>query len=526
MEKIILSLAVLFPVILGALEITGCRHENGKTQITWKNAPDGFVMVYRYSEKITAQNIFFATRQRFNAELNRAEIITRAGGKNYYMLTVCDRFGKEIRDFAIQSGPVDETAAGKLAPIDFRVSSGSDGTFLVWEPLPLEYRGMIREIRLIDRQGNVISTAASSAVSFQLPPAKSGGDREYTVVAAGVDGRDSAIKGFFRYGDFPDFMIRQESSAVKNSAVSLETRFPVTGRKNRITFRISNCGGKAGSATVLLPDGTEKKITLEPGTSVEIPAFWQPAKRGRHQLDLKIICAEDRQQDNNNLQLTIHAADKTLYFLWYGAASELEFATCGTDAPEHWRRIGGRQLKICVAHKDAAYFQAFFDKKDAPDGLQYDELGGTIEPQEYLAALREFRKKHPDVFIALWHIGANLKPEIVEAVKDGTIDLVMPERYHTWDAPMEESLKKDIAMLRKMGVLHKTIIGLGTHRNYAGYGNAEQHAEYLEKQIALIRKLAPESPGMAFYNDAALPGVKEKVDGFCKKYFLEERNEK
>ena len=107
MVKIILSHAVLFPVILGALEITGCRHENGKTQITWKNAPDGFVMVYRYSEKITAQNIFFATRQRFNAELNRAEIITRAGGKNYYMLTVCDRFGKEIRDFAIQSGPVD-----------------------------------------------------------------------------------------------------------------------------------------------------------------------------------------------------------------------------------------------------------------------------------------------------------------------------------------------------------------------------------------------------------------------------------
>ena len=115
---------------------------------------------------------------------------------------------------------------------------------------------------------------------------------------------------------------------------------------------------------------------------------------------------------------------------------------------------------------------------------------------------------------------------VIRGLMDGTIDLIMPERYHTWDAPMEESLKKDINMLRQMGVLHKTVIGLGTHRNYAGYGNAAQHAEYLEKQIALIRKLAPESPGMAFYNDAALPGVKEKVDGFCKKYFLEERNEK
>jgi len=199
----------------------------------------------------------------------------------------------------------------------------------------------------------------------------------------------------------------------------------------------------------------------------------------------------------------------------------LDHATAGTDNPEHWKRVGGKRLHICVKSDDISGYHKILDSTDAPDGLQYDELGGNIEPEKYISVLRQLRKTHPDAFIALWHIGANLKPEIVEALKDGTIDLVMPERYHTFNAPMEESLKKDINMLRRMGVLDKTIIGLGTHRNYAGFGSAEDHAAYLEKQIALIRKLAPESPGMAFFSAATLPGLKEKVDDMCRKYFLE-----
>ena len=514
-------ISVLLPFCLGALEITECRPGGGKTLVAWKNAPAEYVMIYRYSEKITPQNIFFAVRQRCRAADGSCLIVPKSGGQGYYMVTSCDKFGRETRDYTIQAGPVDENPAYTLPPVDFSVRSDKQGTRLVWEPLPLEIRGMSRTIQLKNKAGKVIEQAPVSATEFRLPAPQPGKSEFYTVCIQDVNGRDSAAKSYFCYGDFPDFMIDGQSNVVKNQDVFLSTRYPVTGRENRIAFRISNCGGKAGSAEVTLPGVIREKISLAPGESVMVAGNWQPEKSGKHQLALNIAADSDRQLENNSLLLQLHAADKPLHFIWYGNAAELDHATAGTDNPEHWKRVGGKRLHICVKSDDISGYHKILDSTDAPDGLQYDELGGNIEPEKYISVLRQLRKTHPQAFIALWHIGANLKPEIVEALKDGTIDLVMPERYHTFNAPMEESLKKDINMLRRVGVLDKTIIGLGTHRNYAGFGSAEDHAAYLEKQIALIRKLAPESPGMAFFSAATLPGLKEKVDDMCRKYFLE-----
>ena len=123
------------------------------------------------------------------------------------------------------------------------------------------------------------------------------------------------------------------------------------------------------------------------------------------------------------------------------------------------------------------------------------------------------------------HIGSRPSPIIVKAVKDGVIDLLMPEMYYTWNGKID-GLKAAIERFRELGILDKTVFGLATAANYAGYGNAQQHAEFLEKQIALIRKLAPESPGLAFYSNSTLPGVKEAVDDLCRKYYLEEGGSK
>lgn len=515
-------LAVWALLPLAALEITECRPaEGGKTLVAWKDAPGKYVMVYRYSERITPQNIFFAVRQRFDAADGSCLIAPKSDGESYYLVTACDQFGKETRDFSLQRGPVKECAAAPLAAIRFRVRSGEQGTSLIWDPLPLAYRGMIRKILLKNRSGKVVGENSPSATEFILPPVRRGEAEEYTVVAQGLDGRDSAAERFFRYGDFPDFTISPESNVVKNEDVFLQTRYPVVGRRNRIRLRIANCGGGAGTAKVEMPGIIAAEISLKAGGSAEVSGEWQPERCGRYLLPVTIVCAEDRQKENNRLDLVLHAVDKPTFFLWYGRAGELNYSTAGTDAPEHWKRLGGKRLHICVKSASPEGYFKILASPDAPDGLQYDELGGDIPPAAYLVALRELRKRYPGTFIALWHIGAKPAPEIVEALKDGTIDLIMPERYHTYDAPMEESLKKDIAHLRALGILDKTIFGLGTHRNYAGFGNTVQHAGYLERQIALIRRLAPESPGLAFYNDYTLPGLKEKVDELCRRYFLE-----
>ena len=523
MQKTLCALTgLLLTGVLGALEIAACRPGTDGTLIQWKDpAPAArWILVRRRPEKITAEKRIFTESFRFDAKAGKALIPAGDGGSCFYLLSELDEMGRETCDYRIQTGPVKETAR-KLTPVRFQMEI-RDGKFLLVCPeIPLRNPERIVRFRLKTRSGKTVKEQGLDQPEFVLPSPVSGQFEEYAVCSVDFQGREAAAAKWFRYGDFPDFRISPVPNPAQNENVELQTRYPLAGSVSRIGFRITNAGGKAGKAKVAVSGQPEREISLESGKSAVLSFEWKPEKAGRHQLRVDISCEADRTPENNRLDLVLHAVGKPLHFIWYGSAADLVYASAAANDPAHWKRIGGRSLRITGRSASAEPFRKMFSPDDPSFGMQYDELGGNIKPETYLAALREFRKTHPKVFVALWHIGGRPTPAIVRAVKDGTVDLLMPEIYYTWDRKID-GLKEIIKRFRKLGILDKTVFGLGTAAGYGGWGTAQQHAEYLEKQIALIRKFAPESPGLAFYSSATLPGVKEKVDDLCRKYYLEE----
>lgn len=527
MQKTLCALTgLLLTGTLGALEIASCRPGTDGTLIEWKkSAPAArWILIRRSPKKITTENRIFAESFRFDAKAGKALIPAGDGGSSFYLLSELDELGRETCDYRVQSGPVKESAR-KLTPVRFQVDIRSGKFLLVRPEIPLRNPERIVKFRLKTRAGRTVTEQGLDKPEFVLPSPVSGQIAEYAVCPVDFQGREAEAVEWFRYGDFPDFRISPVSNPAQNEDVELQTRYPLAGSSSRIGFRITNAGGKAGKAKVTVTGQPGQEISLESGKSTVLTFEWKPEKAGRHQLRVNISCAADRTPENNRLDLVLHAVEKPLHFIWYGAAADLIYATAAAYDPAHWKRIGGLSLRITSRTASAEPYRKMFTPADPSFGMQYDELGGNCKPEAYLAALREFRKTHPKVFVALWHIGGKPTPAIVRAVKDGTVDLLMPEIYYTWDQKID-GLKETIRRFRKLGILDKTVIGLGTAAGYAGWGTAQQHADYLEKQIALIRKLAPESPGLAFYSSSTLPGVKEKVDDLCRKYYLEDGGQK
>ena len=104
----------------------------------------------------------------------------------------------------------------------------------------------------------------------------------------------------------------------------------------------------------------------------------------------------------------------------------------------------------------------------------------------------------------------------------------MPEIYYKDGSPEEQqkalkSLRSRLEKLRQTGVAQYMLIGLGTHRNYLGWGGSpDKHAKFIEEQIKLVREVLPMSPGIAFYSSEADTSFLKQVDEMCRKYFLEQ----
>ena len=522
MQKTLCSLtALLLAGSLAALEIADCQPGDTGTAIRWKNPAENtrWILIYRSPEKITPENRIFAEHIRAEAKAGQALFPPRDGGECRYLLSELDELGRETCNYQVQTGSVRETARRPLSPVPFKMVIRNGKFFLVWNELSLLNPERIVKFRIKTRAGKTVADLPAARTEYALPGVKAGESAEYTVCAVDRENRESAGTDYSRYGDFPDFRICPVPNPAQNKDVELQTRYPKVGTASRIGFRITNAGGKAGKAKVTISGLASREISLAPGAAAVVSAEWKPARAGRHQFRIDIVCPEDRTPENNRLELTLHAVEKPVHFIWYGPAPDLIYATAAANDPAHWKRIGGMSLRITGKTASADSIRKLFASGQYP-GMQIDELGGNIKPEPYITALREFRKTHPHVFIALWHIGSRPSPVIVKAVKDGVIDLLMPEIYYTLGRKID-GLKTAIERFRELGILDKTVIGLGTAANYAGYGTAKQHAEFLEKQIALIRKLAPESPGLAFYSKSTLPGVKAAVDDLCRKYYLE-----
>lgn len=517
----------LFCFYLSAMELGECFHDpsRGISTLTWKNQPSNIktMLIYRLDEPIDDDNIFFAECFSAPAEQQKVQITSSGSGKFYYLLQGADALRRIKRNVTLPCGPFDERDISAPSALAFKEILDGGRLCLSWSLPGIANPEKIEYFQIKTRGGEVIAKySLRDRAKFVLPAPVKDGSNEYTLSAVDRCGNESEPFKYYKYGDFPDFKIDGSCHAATNSDVSLERMYPLLGIGNRISFRITNQGGAAGEALVKIADVSEQDIRLSPGESTEVSINWQPTTAGRQVLTVKIDSTADQVPDNNTLKLELFALEKEVHFIWYGDASDLIYATAGSafsGTDVRWGRRGGKALVITGRHTSAEGYKKHFPSSRY-SGMQYDELGGNIKPAKYLAALREFRLYDPKCFIALWHIGGNISPEIVEAVKDGTIDLLLPERYFTYGQPIAQ-MEKEIAQWRKLGILEKTVVGLGTRKSYAGFANAEQHSEFLEQQIALIRRLAPEMPGLAFYSTATLPGVKEKVDQLCRKYFLE-----
>jgi hypothetical protein len=126
-------------------------------------------------------------------------------------------------------------------------------------------------------------------------------------------------------------------------------------------------------------------------------------------------------------------------------------------------------------------------------GWDYD---GGID-QHVMDILKAVHAKNPGLKLAVWQMRGPVAPELAKVYRE-TVELVMMETYddlqNAWMIPFQ------LQTARCNGILDKTIIGLGLGTETDG-SPWTRTAEELRQQLALIRLVAPESPGVAFFGN-------------------------
>jgi hypothetical protein len=196
---------------------------------------------------------------------------------------------------------------------------------------------------------------------------------------------------------------------------------------------------------------------------------------------------------------------------FYGTRPELKCPTLVTS--EDWRswKSRGCVSTLCITHQsflrppksvdEAANVLMGLDYKGNPNPvLTIDEFGwdydGGIDAHT-ADVLKAVHAKNPGLKIAVWQMRGPVAPKLAAVYRD-TVELVMMETYYdlnsAWMIPFQ------LQTARLNGILNKTIIGLGLGRETDG-SPWTRTPEELQQQLALIRFVAPESPGVAFFGD-------------------------
>ncbi len=145
---------------------------------------------------------------------------------------------------------------------------------------------------------------------------------------------------------------------------------------------------------------------------------------------------------------------------------------------------------------------------NAPFGLSFDEFAGKHGEQrraEFIDHFRAIKRRRPGFLVAAW-----IAPfeAITEQIADSgnAIDVLIPETYVGYVKTSPDRIEERIDEARSLGVLRKTILGLwvgqrGTPPEVVMPWTADRPAVEpdLDAQIATMRRLAPEMPGVALY---------------------------
>ncbi len=219
---------------------------------------------------------------------------------------------------------------------------------------------------------------------------------------------------------------------------------------------------------------------------------------------------------------------------FYGNYPELKSQTFARNAD--WKDLqkrGGVASQGTVHHQflqksaeEASDYLAALDFGDNPVPLiDIDEFGwdydGGID-HHCMDVLKATHAKRPELNIAVWQMRGPVAPKLAEVYRD-TVALVMLETYFdltdAWMIPFQ------LQAARLTGLLDRSVIALGLGKESLEKGDQPwtRTEKELDQQIRLIRFVAPESPGVAFFgkwklkeNECAL--TDEQLDRICEQF--------
>ena len=218
---------------------------------------------------------------------------------------------------------------------------------------------------------------------------------------------------------------------------------------------------------------------------------------------------------------------------FYGGSEAKPVTFCRDGKWKDWQDRGGVASRGLVHYKflrktvaEATDYLAKLDFGDNPRPvIDIDEFGwdydGGID-RHSAAILTAVHKKRPELKIAVWQMRGPVAPKLA-AVYRRTVELVMMETYFDLNDAWMIAFQLQTARLN--GILPRSVVALGLGKESEDKGGWmwTRTKDELDQQVRLIRLVAPESPGVAFFGRWKLkenkcPLTDEQLDDVCGRF--------
>ena len=526
--------------LLSAASLTATH--DAEAGITYLNVTDAEAgrqyLIYRSRELLTAEDFAQAD---VVATGETAEITANANGTFHYVLASTDELGRKLHfEDAVSVEETDRTPPPTPEPV-LRYENGTP--ILEWLGPTLENPEGIRRYRIYrtDTEGQppvLLAEIKKARTPEQNYRDETWGDSVtyYTVTAVDRSGLESTHSTVLAARKAPDLGLPDGNIVSTNPALATSKMYPVPGETVRFTATVTNYGAVASKpcrATVTCNEEILLDTTLpalEANTSHTIAWERNITQPGEYETVIQIDSENqsgDWKPENNKLVFRAAAAERAVYFLWYGEVPHLPYSNTSQCIPEsipECHRRGAYAMRgVGISEKTAEDAYDAFPAMGY-DGFSVDEIFRFEGPAPHLAEiLPGFRERHPENLVCVWTIGTQAAPEIIQLVKDGVIDFLLFEVYVK---PGEDTapLRKAVENFRSYGIIDHCIMGLVTDQTWSNWASPEVQRDSILEQMRLVRQLAPESPGFAFWSANTQPGVAEAVDEECYRLFLKISN--
>lgn len=397
---------------------------------------------------------------------------------------------------------------------------------LEWEVDPSDTRSVYRIIR-----NGAVAAEQSPGFTFEMEFSDAVPEREtvYQVVKL-ADGREIDRSQPLTVRPGPELALDSEQG------FALSNIFPVTGRSVNFKVTAFNSGSAvARQVEFRVADAQRGELfsttlpELAPGERKEIAFSFAFPEKGVWNLTFSLRESGARKAvPGASFTEKLRVDDRPFYVHWYGAVPDLKYVNLrqGTVADMEESRKHGAYAGVCGGCHglNAGDLLDNLLALTSPgfDALYIDEISADLDPTGVLLeVLPKLRQARPELFIAVWNIGDQVSDRIAEQLKAGIIDLVMLEIYIR---PGENIQRLDAAAeaMRRQGIADKVIIGLVTNRTWSGGASDQEYIKSLQNQMRHLRRVFPESPGVAFWDAIAPPGMPEAAEAMIEELYFQQ----